>query len=172
MFTKKNFVFTCFQFFRYFEDPEFPVVIYSESDVNHPVDTARHSPPVNSVIFNLLPVHIQRSSSQSIHSDQIRLNFKDGVSHRTRDSENPRKPNRFLAGGENELFPDLRNQLYEKLDDSGSIFNSVPRDAQKNAFNSKFRRSADFNNGGRSGNQIVENRKTTCMLYLQVSCFI
>lgn len=119
------------------------------------------------MIFNSLPAHIQRSSSQSIHSDQIRLNFQDGVSHRTRDSENPQMSNRFLAR-ENQMFPDLTNQLYEKLDDSGSIFNSVTQEAQKNAFNSKIRRSADFANG-RTGNQIVENRKTTCMLYLQVS---
>jgi len=119
------------------------------------------------VIFNSLPAHIQRSSSQSIHSDQIRLNFQDGVNHRTRDSENPQMSNRFLAR-ENQMFPDLTNQLYEKLDDSGSIFNSVTQEAQKNAFNSKIRRSADFANG-RTGNQIVENRKTTCMLYLQVS---
>jgi len=135
---------------RYFGDSvDFPVVIYSESDVTHPV--AGGHQPHRSVIFDTLPVHTKkRTSSQSIHSVPYSSNFRR--SGATSD--------RFQNGGGGVVpptYPDLSNQLYESFPNS-DIFSDGDT-AQRNAFKTKSRRAADFSKRGRRHNQLSKNKK-------------
>ena len=156
------------------------MVIYAEADVNHPAEgTLRHS----SVISNSLPVHsTQRTSSstQSIHSVPLSYStVEEGQGDRRYGSpdqsgrgdglpDQPGRPDEPL----DPPSPSLVNQFYESLPKSSVFVDGVSKQAQAYAFKKtgeKVRRNADFDGSSGRQNQITENRKSTCMLYLQVN---
>ena len=173
-------------------------MIYSESDVNHPAagggcrpddhHAAAGATHPRSVIFDSLPVHNRQQQqqqqwtssssaySQSIHSVPYSSNFDH---HRGGGSEEGgATSSRTLQNGGAHVVPDLSNQLYESVTPTSSDLFLTNRNYEdndeaqdNNAFkmSRKSRRAADFNKRGRRHNQLIKNKKTTCMLYLQVT---
>jgi hypothetical protein len=187
-----------FSICRYFsEEPEYPVVVYHENHVNHPV-TERPRPtcgpsPAASVIVNSLPASSTPAAARYPQQQQQQRTISGGnqsVLHsefQSFDSDNSssNKSNGTITAVK--FSPDFRNQLYESLDAASLAAHGIlgkqrqeqqaAPPNQQQAF-SKTRRSADGLYGGpmqQAAPHVADydrgyenNRKTTCLLYLQV----
>ena len=184
--------------YRYFsEEPGYPVVVYHENHVIHPV-TERPRPscgpshPPSSVIVNSLPASsaaaAARYSEQQLQQQWTSSGGNQSIMHtesQSLSSDNTSSSSSSNGSATVKFSPDFRNQLYESLDAASlaahGIVGGQPAHpaTQQQAF-TKMRRSADGLYGGPVQQQQqasphvadydrgYENRKTTCLLYLQV----
>ena len=173
------------------------MVVYHENHVIHPV-TERPRPscgpshPPSSVIVNSLPASSAAAAARYSEQQQQQWTSSGGnqsIMHaesQSLSSDNTSSSSSSNGSATVKFSPDFRNQLYESLDAASlaahGIVGGQPAHpaTQQQAF-TKMRRSADGLYGGPVQQQqasphvadydrgsLYENRKTTCLLYLQV----